>query len=270
MDEIVMLRYLSWIHQAMNQRPFALVLDSFPGHVTRGVFEKAEALGIEFIPVPRGMTGEFQPLDRSCLGPVKKMSQTAWDARAAADPDLKWDHREGARLWEEVWPRLSRAAVLRGWNCQSEVARDSDEIEEDEEPDSQYPDPDFEPLSSAVFEASAPWELMEAYPPPMSDRIDPVIPVGARFHDQPSVVSSFTAAPLRKDERRAQRHQRRDQLAVAERLNKSFLFPLAHYEREPPMREDSFLFRPPLPSSKEWQEWKVIPRWGTVPGPDGD
>jgi hypothetical protein len=254
----------------MNQRRFALVLDSFPRHVTLRVFEKAEALGIEFIPVPKEMTGEFRPLDRSCFGPVKKMSQGAWDARAAAQPNLRWHHREGVSRLEDVWPRVSRAAVLRGWDFQSEVARDSDEIEAKEDPDYQRDDPDFEFLSSAVSEASDPSELMEAYPPPLSDRIEPVIPVRGRLHDEPSVDSSSTAALLRRDERRAQRRQRQEQLAAEERLNKSFLFLLAPSEPEPPMREDSFFFHPPLPSSNEWQEWKVIPRGGKVPGPDGD
>jgi hypothetical protein len=91
MDEWVMLRYLSWIHIGLSRRPFALVLDSFSGHATSRILHKAKFLGIELIPVPKGMTGEYQPLDRSCFGPLKMMSQKAWSDRV------------GARLPEEVW-----------------------------------------------------------------------------------------------------------------------------------------------------------------------
>jgi hypothetical protein len=42
MDETVMFKYLSWVHEAVNTGPFALVLDSFPAHVTHRVRIKAE------------------------------------------------------------------------------------------------------------------------------------------------------------------------------------------------------------------------------------
>jgi hypothetical protein len=59
----------------IHEVPIALVLDTFPGHITARVRARADALRVELIKVPRGMTGELQPLDRSCFGPLKMMSQ---------------------------------------------------------------------------------------------------------------------------------------------------------------------------------------------------
>jgi hypothetical protein len=38
------------------------------------------------------MTGELQPLDRSCFGPLKMMSQQLWDEEIEAHPELAWSH----------------------------------------------------------------------------------------------------------------------------------------------------------------------------------
>jgi hypothetical protein len=91
MEETIMLKYLSWRHLAVGQVPCALVPGAFPGHQTIRVRHKAPFLRIELIAMPSGMTGECQPLDRGCFGPLKKMSQAAWDTRAASHPKMKMD-----------------------------------------------------------------------------------------------------------------------------------------------------------------------------------
>jgi hypothetical protein len=100
MDGFVMLKYFSWLHYATNDEPCALVTDSFPGHVTEAVENKAEYLNIEIIPVPEGLTGDYQPLDRSGFGPLKKISQRLWDQQASREPHLQWTHREAAKILE--------------------------------------------------------------------------------------------------------------------------------------------------------------------------
>jgi hypothetical protein len=67
--------YFGWIVEMIHKVPIALVLDMFRGHITARVRALAEALRVELIEVPHGMTGEFQPLDRSYFGPLKMMSQ---------------------------------------------------------------------------------------------------------------------------------------------------------------------------------------------------
>jgi hypothetical protein len=86
MDEIIMLKYLSWARVACDNAPFALIMDSFTAHTTARIRNKAEALDIEIIPVRAGLTGEYQPLDRSCFGPLKKMSQALWVQNVAVNP----------------------------------------------------------------------------------------------------------------------------------------------------------------------------------------
>jgi DNA segregation ATPase FtsK/SpoIIIE-like protein len=116
MDEIIMLKYLSWLHAVFNEHPCALVMDSFPAHHTPGVRYKARSLGIEIIPVPRGLTGKYQPLDRRPFGALKRESQRLWDEMAAQVPGLQWNHVEAAKLLEEAWADLKRSTVVEGWN----------------------------------------------------------------------------------------------------------------------------------------------------------
>jgi hypothetical protein len=107
MDETVMLKHLSWLHACVKGRECVLVLDSFPAHGTPAVLYKAWTLQIWLLPVPRGLTGEFQPLDRKCFGPLKRISQKLWDRLAAQNPKLHWNHK----LLEEAWASL-RAEVI--------------------------------------------------------------------------------------------------------------------------------------------------------------
>jgi hypothetical protein len=78
MNEPVMLRYLGWLYEVLDSSPFALVMDSFPAHITEAVRHRANGLRIEFILVPEGLTGDFQPLDRGAFGPLKAMGQALW------------------------------------------------------------------------------------------------------------------------------------------------------------------------------------------------
>jgi hypothetical protein len=88
MNEPVMLRYLSWLSEALDGNRITLVMDSFPAHITEAVQLKADELGIRIILVPEGMTGPFQPLDRAGFGALKHISQALWDRRSAQNPFL--------------------------------------------------------------------------------------------------------------------------------------------------------------------------------------
>jgi hypothetical protein len=64
------------------------------------------------------------------------MSQRAWDMRAASEPEVKWNHEQGTRLLEEVWPHLSRSTILKGWDFGTSggvVDEDDDEAPESDE-----------------------------------------------------------------------------------------------------------------------------------------
>jgi hypothetical protein len=59
MDETIMLKYLSWANVASDNAAFALVMDSLTAHIKPRILHKAQALNIELIPVPAGLTGEY-------------------------------------------------------------------------------------------------------------------------------------------------------------------------------------------------------------------
>jgi hypothetical protein len=88
MTETVMMKYLGWIAEMIHDVPIALLLDTFPGHITARVLARAEALRVELIEVPRGMTDELQPLDRSCFGPLKMKSEQLWDQETKTHLEL--------------------------------------------------------------------------------------------------------------------------------------------------------------------------------------
>jgi hypothetical protein len=270
MDETVMLKYLSWLHMAVGCIPCALVLDAFPGHRTVRVHDKAAALEIELIAVPPGMTGECQPLDRGCFGPLKKMSQAAWDDRATSQPDLKWTHLEAAKILEEVWRRLTRETVLHAWRFGGEGETGGPAEQEAEDSESV--------IHSEYVEDTLDSAPPEALPSDVSDSIaeklaiarsrgrgqseTSVRDVAACLHDQPVFdprwnedrITDFLMS--RRAEEQFARVQRKalhvQQLLLEEKLHRSFLFPTGRFHAEKAPSERDFLFGPSKPERDEW------------------
>jgi hypothetical protein len=166
MDTTVMLQYLDWLHAASHQKPCALVMDSFGAHFPDEVIDKARGLCIRLIPVPKGLTGKWQPLDRKCFGALKKTSQRIWREKVTRQPDLQWDHIEAARILEEAWAELTAATVLSAWafiDGNEAEADDSESSEESEEmPSSDDADPNF---SMGQFRRAKDLDSSESGPP---------------------------------------------------------------------------------------------------------
>jgi hypothetical protein len=146
MDTTTMLQFLSYLHQASNELPCGLVMDSFGAHFPDAVSDKARALGIRVIPVPKGLTGQWQPLDRRCFGPLKRISQALWKDVNARNPHMRWNHLEAARLLEQAWDSLKHEIVLSAWEF---LGGDDPQVddESDDEPEeghhSREADPPF-------------------------------------------------------------------------------------------------------------------------------
>jgi hypothetical protein len=134
MDTAVMLKYLSWLHAASHEDHCALVMDSFGADFPEEVLDKAVYLGIELIPVPKGLAGKWQPLDRRCFGPLKRLSQRLWGEKAARQPGLQWNHIEAARLLEEAWDELTMDTVLAAWDFSSGNDTEIEDSGSDESP----------------------------------------------------------------------------------------------------------------------------------------
>jgi hypothetical protein len=64
------------------------------------------------------LTGDYQPLDRSGFGPVKKICQRLWNQQASREPHLQWTHREAAKILEVAWAQLSVAVLESAWRFQ--------------------------------------------------------------------------------------------------------------------------------------------------------
>jgi hypothetical protein len=123
-------------------------MDSFGAHFPDDALGTAAELLIEVIPVPKGLTGQCQPLDRRCFGPVKGMSQYLWAKKTALNPKMRWNHIEAAKLLEDVWDTLKRQTVLSAWNFGDGDDPDADDESLDEEVleeghNSQEADPTF-------------------------------------------------------------------------------------------------------------------------------
>jgi hypothetical protein len=95
-DQRIVIQYLSWPSAASNSLPIVLTLDSFRTHDILQVRVKPKQLGIELILFPRGQTGEHQPLDCSCFGPVRSMSRRLRNTK----PTDNWSHEKATELLE--------------------------------------------------------------------------------------------------------------------------------------------------------------------------
>lgn len=72
MTPVVMKTYLSWLRKKMGEGPIALILDVYRAHIEKSVKAHKRKLGIKLIFVPACGTGNYQTLDRSLFGIVKK------------------------------------------------------------------------------------------------------------------------------------------------------------------------------------------------------
>jgi hypothetical protein len=197
------------------------------------------------------MTGELQPLDRSCFSALKMMSQQLWDEKIEAHPELAWSHRESARFLEQAWAGLRTRAILRGWNLRADADSQSAGGETDGgtkgERDSESDEMDFAFHKEQVSEASEPpsdgtWTDLVRRVQLVQSRHGPVREVGhirASLHDMPT-------GPTReefKEEQREELERKGLQRETEQWIETSFLFSQQAYARvKPVLDRDGFLF----------------------------
>jgi hypothetical protein len=128
-----MLKYLGWLHEASNDEDCALVMDSFGAHFPPEVTELAGRLHIELIPVPKGLTGKWQPLDRRCFVPLNRIGHRLRREKSAANRGMEWNHIEAAKLLGEAWDILSHATVVAAWDFPGGDDPEDDPTDSDEE-----------------------------------------------------------------------------------------------------------------------------------------
>jgi hypothetical protein len=132
--ELLMLDYLEWLRRQMPPEPLCLLMDQYGTHTTDAVNEKAEALGIELIWIPRGATGRYQPLDRRTFGALKAKGKAKWRHEFTEHYGMGCTREIGAELLLQSWSELSDSAVAAGWDYAEEL----DEYEESDDPDDEF------------------------------------------------------------------------------------------------------------------------------------
>jgi hypothetical protein len=89
-------------------------MDRFNAHETLDVYRLANALNIHLIFIPRGGTGQYQPLDRCTFGALKAIGRSHWTAFCAQTPAVPCTRELAAGLLLESWDGLSQSCIQAG------------------------------------------------------------------------------------------------------------------------------------------------------------
>jgi hypothetical protein len=84
-----MAKYRRWLHLANENARHAMVVDMFPGYMQELRSWRMTQIGLEVVPVPRGMTIQLQLPGQSCFGTLKRPDEKLWDRDTAEYPDFQ-------------------------------------------------------------------------------------------------------------------------------------------------------------------------------------
>jgi hypothetical protein len=127
-----MLQYLDWLREQLPPEPRCLLLDQYGTHTTEQMNRKAEALGIEFIFVPKGATKRYQPPDKRIFGSLKSNGREKWRYELAQHHGKSWTREVGAELLLQSWNELSNSVVTVCWDSGEKISDDEDSENSDE------------------------------------------------------------------------------------------------------------------------------------------
>ena len=114
--------YLAWIRGIVGStKKIYLVVDQFGAHFGSSVEEKASELKIILIPVPKGGTSTFQPLDRGIFGIMKRKGVSKWIQKNHENPDMKWTKEEAAAIALECWDEITKYHIISAWNFEEDL-----------------------------------------------------------------------------------------------------------------------------------------------------
>ena len=119
--EKVFIEYLQWIRSIVVQKKIYLVVDQFGAHFGPGSETNANSLNITLIPVPKGATAKYQPLDRGIFGIMKMKGTEKWTKINHQNPDMKWDKATAARIALESWEGITKQHILNAWELDKDV-----------------------------------------------------------------------------------------------------------------------------------------------------
>lgn len=110
----IMIQYLKWLKQRMNNQSFYLILDVYKAHIDNTVRKAAKKLQINLIFVPACGTGLYQPLDRRLFGLVKNYLTSHNLNKNLKKSDERWPNI--VREMKLAWNNLSENAIRSSWD----------------------------------------------------------------------------------------------------------------------------------------------------------
>jgi len=126
----VFLEYLRFLRKQIPAGRLVLVVDQYPTHLTPASQQLASRLNIDFIKVPKGATGQYQPLDRGIYGAMKSSAHAKWTRLFAKSDIPRATKALAAELALQCWDGIDEDIILSAWN----INGPEDDFEDDDQP----------------------------------------------------------------------------------------------------------------------------------------
>jgi hypothetical protein len=151
----VMVQWLSALRQNLfpDDRPVAVILDTYAAHRCQEVRTAASNLNIELIFIPPGCTDLLQPLDRRVFGVLKSKARRRWRSRYHSRVGGRATHAELIDDLLSSWHELTEDAIVSAWSVYDSPngvwSADDDELDRGDDGEFRpYEEPDV-PISTA-------------------------------------------------------------------------------------------------------------------------
>ena len=122
MSRNVFTRYLAWLRKQLPVRKngnIYLVVDQYPCHIFDGVESIANSYKITLIPVPKGGTTKYQPLDRLIYGELKVFGKSEWEEKFIGIESPTPRKETVLDLLILCWNKINPAHVRTAWDFEN-------------------------------------------------------------------------------------------------------------------------------------------------------
>lgn len=117
MDQEGFETYLKWLRQQYyDDEPIYLIVDCYPIHINQRSTEIAQALKINLLFIPPGMTDKYQPLDRRIFGCLKGWTKFQISKLLVEQPNTKIGIQKAVQYFIWAWERLNPDVVQESWS----------------------------------------------------------------------------------------------------------------------------------------------------------
>jgi hypothetical protein len=110
-----MIQYLNFLKFQFPEKKLFLLMDQYPAHFHPSVKRQAETNNITLIPIPKGGTSKFQPLDRSIFGSLNTRGAHRW-ASKFLNRAKAVTKAEAVELLLECWDMITPEEIVKAWD----------------------------------------------------------------------------------------------------------------------------------------------------------